>query len=102
MRQSISMIETSCRSTSEFEFLRSGKISVVDVSASNYHQNLERKGRRPKTSNAKKLSLQQVQVLYEEKEKEETTQQSEAEKLSTLLNFNLSEKKSRRKVQDQQ
>ena len=59
------MIETSCRSTSEFEFLRSGKISVVDVSASNYHQNLERKGRRPKTSNAKKLSLQQVQVLYE-------------------------------------
>ena len=61
------MIETSSRSTPEFEFLRSGKISVVDInkSASNFHQNVERKGRRPKTSNAKKLSLEQVQFLYE-------------------------------------
>ena len=61
------MIDTSCRSPTEFEFRRSGKMSVVDFngSTSNFHQNLERKGRRPKTSNAKKLSLEQVQFLYE-------------------------------------
>ena len=61
------MIEPAGRSPSEFEFLRTGKLSVVDFnrSATNVHQNLERKGRRPKTSNAKKLSLEQVQFLYE-------------------------------------
>ena len=62
------MIEPACRSPSEFEFIRSGKkFSVVDFnrSATNFHQNFERKGRRPKTSNAKKLSLDQVQFLYE-------------------------------------
>ena len=56
------MIETT-RSSKEFGFLREEtKLSFCDT-ASTFHQN-DRNGRRPKTSNVKKLSLEQVEQLY--------------------------------------
>ena len=55
------MIETN--KTKEFSFIREEKKLSFCNTASTFHQN-DRNGTRPKTSNAKKLSLEQVEQLF--------------------------------------